>query len=131
MTPRRMALAAALVLTVVFLSPIAYLAGQRAGVWLSTPAAERSGPWPSVDEGERESAAPAERAKPQVRPASARSSPAERALPRSARSQSVTTSPSYAHSSGTEAACASISRLMWVRISRFAPTRPACAVMSG
>jgi len=44
MTPRRMALAAALVLTVVFLSPIAYLAGQRAGVWLSTPAAERSGP---------------------------------------------------------------------------------------
>ena len=69
MTPRRMALAAVLVLTVVFLSPIAYLAGQRAGVWLSTPAAERSGPWPSVDEGERESSvAPAERAKPQVRP---------------------------------------------------------------
>lgn len=68
MTPRRMALAAVLVLTVVFLSPIAYLAGQRAGVWLSAPAAERSGPWPSVDEGDRESAAPAERAKPQVRP---------------------------------------------------------------
>ena len=67
MTPRRMALAAVLVLTVVFLSPIAYLAGQRAGVWLSMPAAERSGSWPSVDEGERE-AAPAERAKPQVRP---------------------------------------------------------------
>ena len=31
MTPRRMALAAVLVLTVVFLSPIAYFAGQRAG----------------------------------------------------------------------------------------------------
>jgi len=57
-----------LVLTVVFLSPIAYLAGQRAGVWLSTPAAERSGPWPSVDEGEHESAGPAERAKLQARP---------------------------------------------------------------
>jgi len=68
MTPRRMALAAVLVLTVVFLSPIVYLAGQRAGVWLSTPAAERSGPWPSVDEGEREAAAPAERAKPLARP---------------------------------------------------------------
>lgn len=68
MTPRRMALAAVLVLTVVFLSPIAYLAGQRAGVWLSTQAAERTGPWPSVDEGDREPVAPAERTKPQVRP---------------------------------------------------------------
>ncbi|HKX04044.1 MAG TPA: hypothetical protein VJX71_16230 [Methylomirabilota bacterium] len=68
MTPRRMALAAVLVLTVVFLSPIAYLAGQRAGVWLTTPAEDRSGPWPSVDEGERDSSAPAERSKPAVRP---------------------------------------------------------------
>jgi hypothetical protein len=68
MTPRRMALAAVLVLTVVFLSPIAYLAGQRAGAWLTTPATERSGPWPSVDEGERDSAAPAEHSKPAVRP---------------------------------------------------------------
>jgi hypothetical protein len=63
-----MALAAVLVLTVVFLSPIAYLAGQRAGVWLTTPAAERSGPWPSLDEGERESAGPGDRFKPAVRP---------------------------------------------------------------
>ena len=68
MTPRRMALAAVLVLTVVFLSPIAFLAGQRAGVWLSTPAAERTGPWLSGDEGEREPTTPAERSKPQVRP---------------------------------------------------------------
>jgi hypothetical protein len=68
MTPRRMALAAVLALTVVFLSPIAYFAGQRAGVWLTTPADDRSGPWPSVDDGERDSSAPAERSKPAVRP---------------------------------------------------------------
>lgn len=68
MTLRRMALAAVLVLTVVFLSPIVYLAGQRAGAWLTTAAVERSGPWPSLDEGDSESAAPAERARPAVRP---------------------------------------------------------------
>jgi hypothetical protein len=67
MTPKRMALAAAIVLTVVFLSPIAYLAGQRASVWLSAPAAEPAGPWPSLDEPERE-ADPHEGYKPPVRP---------------------------------------------------------------
>ena len=67
MTPRRMTLAAVLALTVVFLSPIVYLAGQRAGVWLTTPAAER-GPWPSVDEGERDAGDLPERSKPAVRP---------------------------------------------------------------
>jgi hypothetical protein len=60
-----MTLAAVLALTVVFLSPIVYLAGQRAGVWLTTPAAER-GPWPSVDEGEAGDMP--ERSKPAVRP---------------------------------------------------------------
>lgn len=67
MTPRRMTLAAVLILTVVFLSPIVYLAGQRAGVWLSTPAAER-GSWPSTDEGERDAGDTIERPKPAVRP---------------------------------------------------------------
>ena len=67
MTPKRMALAAVVVLTVVFLSPIAYLAGQRAGVWLTTPAVERTGPWPSLDEAEREQA-PTDRYNPSVRP---------------------------------------------------------------
>jgi hypothetical protein len=62
-----MTLAAALALTVVFLSPIVYLAGQRAGVWLTTPAAER-GPWPGVDEGERDAGDMPERSKPAVRP---------------------------------------------------------------
>jgi hypothetical protein len=67
MTPRLLALAGAVVLTVVFLSPIAFLAGQRAGVWLTSPAAEQAGPWPSVDEPERE-ATPFERPKVPVRP---------------------------------------------------------------
>ena len=67
MTPRRMALAAVLVLTVVFLSPIAYLTGQRTGLWLTTPAAEPAGPWPSLDEAEREPA-PSEGPKIPVRP---------------------------------------------------------------
>ena len=67
MTPKRMALAAVLVLSVVFLSPIAYLAGQRASVWLSAPATERTGPWPSLDEAERDPG-PTERYKPPVRP---------------------------------------------------------------
>ena len=66
MTPRRMVLAAALVLTVVFLSPIAYMAGERAGVWLTSPAVE-SGPSPSVDDAERDSGSPVEK-KPAVRP---------------------------------------------------------------
>lgn len=67
MTPKRMTLAAVLILTVVFLSPIVYLAGQRAGIWLTTAAAER-GPWPSVDEGERDAGDTPERSKPAVRP---------------------------------------------------------------
>jgi hypothetical protein len=67
MTPKRMALAAVLVLTVVFLSPIAYLAGQRAGIWLTTAATESTGPWPSLDEADPGSA-PVDRFKPGVRP---------------------------------------------------------------
>ena len=67
MTPKLMALAAVVVLTVVFLSPVAYMAGQRASLWLIAPAGEGNGPWPSVDEAERD-AAPTERAKPPVRP---------------------------------------------------------------
>ena len=66
MTPRRMVLAAALALTVVFLSPIAYMAGERAGLWLTTPTSE-PGPWPSVDDDERDTGSPIER-KPAVRP---------------------------------------------------------------
>jgi hypothetical protein len=66
MTPKLMALAAVVVLTVVFLSPVAYMAGQRATIWLTAPAGE-NGPWPSVDEAEREQG-PTERAKPPVRP---------------------------------------------------------------
>jgi hypothetical protein len=67
MTPRRMTLAAVLVLTVVFLSPIVYLAGQRAGLWLTTSAAERDA-WPSADEGERDAGDTLEHPKPAVRP---------------------------------------------------------------
>jgi hypothetical protein len=67
MSPKRMTLAAVLALTVVFLSPIVYLAGQRAGVWLTTAAAEH-GPWPSVDEAERDAGDSPERSKPAVRP---------------------------------------------------------------
>ena len=106
MTPKLMALAAVLVLTVVFLSPIAYLAGQRAGVWLTDARGGATGPWPSVDEGEREratrralEAAGAPRLRRHLRAAASDSRPG----------YTVTTSPSYAHSSGTEAACASIS----------------------
>ena len=66
MTPKLMALAAVVVLTVVFLSPVAYMAGQRATIWLTAPMGE-NGPWPSVDEAEREQG-PTERAKPPVRP---------------------------------------------------------------
>jgi hypothetical protein len=67
MTPKLMALAAVVVLTVVFLSPIAYMAGQCASVWLTEPAAERTGPWPSLDEADREPG-PTERFKPSARP---------------------------------------------------------------
>jgi hypothetical protein len=51
----------------VFLSPVAYMAGQRATVWLTAPAGEPNGPWPSVDEAEREQG-PTERSRPPVRP---------------------------------------------------------------
>ena len=54
MSPNRMMVAAVVILAVVFLSPIAYLAGQRAGAWLTTPVVESAGPWPSFDEGERD-----------------------------------------------------------------------------
>ena len=67
MTPKRMTLAAVLVLTVVFLSPIAYLAGQRAGAWLTAPAAERAdtgAPWPSLDDNEHDPGSTGERLKP-------------------------------------------------------------------
>ena len=64
MTLRRMTLAAVLVLTVVFLSPIAYMAGQRAGLWLTTPVMERGNPWPSLEEGERDPGPLGERLKP-------------------------------------------------------------------
>jgi len=67
MTPKLMALAAVVVLTVVFLSPVAYMAGQRATEWLTAPAGEPTGPWPSVDEAERD-AGPTERSRPPVRP---------------------------------------------------------------
>jgi hypothetical protein len=67
MTPKLMALAAVVVLTVVFLSPVAYMAGQRATVWLTAPAGEPTGPWPSVDDAERD-AGPTERSTPPVRP---------------------------------------------------------------
>jgi len=71
MTPKRMTLAAVLVLTVVFLSPIAYLAGQRAGAWLTAPAVERAetgaetgAPWPSLDDNEHDPGSMGERLKP-------------------------------------------------------------------
>lgn len=66
MTPTRMILAAVLVLTVVFLSPIVYMAGHQASLWLATPAAEMTGegPWPSLDEGERDPGTMGERLKP-------------------------------------------------------------------
>lgn len=66
MTPKLMALAAVVVLTVVFLSPIAYLAGQSATVWLAAQTAERTGPVPSLNEAEREQS-PTDRFKPPVR----------------------------------------------------------------
>jgi hypothetical protein len=64
MTPKRMTLAAVLVLTVVFLSPIVYLAGHRASLWLATPAVEHSVPWQSLDEGEQDPGSMGERLKP-------------------------------------------------------------------
>ncbi len=54
MTPRRMALAAVLILALVFLSPIAFLLGQRTGLWLVTPSDDRGGPWYSPGQEERD-----------------------------------------------------------------------------
>lgn len=64
MSPKGMMVAGVIVLTVVFLSPIAYLAGQRAGLWLTTPTLESAGPWPSLDEGERDPGGMGENLKP-------------------------------------------------------------------
>jgi len=64
LSPNRMIVAAMVVLTVVFLSPIAYLAGQRAGAWLTTPVVDSAGPWPSLDEGERDPGGMGEKLKP-------------------------------------------------------------------
>jgi hypothetical protein len=44
--------------------------------------------------------------------------------------QSLTTRPSLAHSSGTSSTWASISRLMWVRITRVAPSSARWAAMA-
>jgi hypothetical protein len=44
---------------------------------------------------------------------------------------SVNTRPSLAHSSGTASTWASISRLMWVRITRVAPSSARWAAMAG
>jgi hypothetical protein len=59
-----MTLAAVLVLIVVFLSPIAYLAGQRTGLWLTTSPMERGNPWPSLEEGEHDPGSMGDRFKP-------------------------------------------------------------------
>ena len=66
MSPKRIIVAGVIVLTVVFLSPIAYLAGQRAGLWLVTPGldSDSAGPWPSLDEGERDPGGMGENLKP-------------------------------------------------------------------
>jgi hypothetical protein len=64
MSPKRMILTGMIVLGVVFLSPIAYLTGQRAGLWLTTPALESAGPWPSLDEGEMDPGGMGEKLKP-------------------------------------------------------------------
>jgi hypothetical protein len=45
--------------------------------------------------------------------------------------QSSTTIPSDAHSSGTSPAWASISPLMWVRITRLAPALRTCSAIAG
>ena len=64
MSPTRMIVGAVIVLAVVFLSPIAYLAGQRTGLWLTAPSLESAGPWPSLDEGERDPGGMGEKLKP-------------------------------------------------------------------
>lgn len=64
MSPQRMIVAGVIVLTVVFLSPIAYLTGQRAGLWLTGPAPDSAGPWPSLDEGEMDPGGMGEKLKP-------------------------------------------------------------------
>lgn len=64
MSPKRMIVAGVIVLTVVFLSPIAYLTGQRAGLWLTAPALDSAGPWPSLDEGEMDPGGMGEKLRP-------------------------------------------------------------------
>jgi hypothetical protein len=64
MSPKRMIVAGVIALTVVFLSPIAYLAGQQAGLWLTAPTVESTGPWPSLDEGELDPGGMGEKLKP-------------------------------------------------------------------
>lgn len=64
MSPKRVMVVGVIVLTVVFLSPIAYLAGQQAGLWLITPAVDSAGPWPGIDEGELDPGGMGENLKP-------------------------------------------------------------------
>lgn len=64
MSPKRLIVAGVIVLAVVFLSPIAYLAGHQAGLWLTTPTLESAGPWPSLDEGELDPGGMGEKLKP-------------------------------------------------------------------
>ena len=64
MSPKRLIVVGVIMLTVVFLSPIAYLAGQQAGLWLITPAVDSAGPWPSLDEGELDPGGMGENLKP-------------------------------------------------------------------
>jgi len=64
MSPKHMVVTGMIVLSIVFLSPIAYLAGQRAGLWLTTPTLESAGPWPSLDEGEMDPGGMGEKLKP-------------------------------------------------------------------
>ena len=64
MSPKRLIVVGVIMLTVVFLSPIAYLAGQQAGLWLITPAVDSAGPCPSLDEGELDPGGMGENLKP-------------------------------------------------------------------
>jgi hypothetical protein len=70
MSLKRMMVGGVLVLTVVFLSPIAFMAGQRAGLWLTTPtaASEGTGPWPSLEDGERDPGNTGDRFQPAASP---------------------------------------------------------------
>ena len=64
MSPKHMVVTGMIALSVVFLSPIAYHAGQRAGLWLTTPTRESAGPGPSLDEGEMDPGGMGEKLKP-------------------------------------------------------------------